>query len=257
VTAPAVPRRRSLVLPVILVIGALGALVWLGTWQIERKAWKEALIANLESRLSAPPAHLPPRERWKQLDAATDEFTRVSFQATFVPGAQALVYSSGSNLRPDVTGPGYWVFSPARLSGGSLVVVNRGFVPEGRQDATTRAEGEPEGVVDIVGVMRWPEPRGTFTPNDEPQKSLWFVRDPAAMAAAKNWGTIAPFYIDQEAPQAEGGLPRVGPLKVNLPNNHLQYAVTWYGLAAVLLVASLLFLRSWRREAPAAADPRG
>ena len=246
-TASAAPRR-SLILPVILVIAALGALIALGTWQIERKAWKEGLIATLDSRLAAPPAHLPPRERWKQLNAATDEFIRVSFPAEFVHGAEALVYSSGSSLRPDVTGPGYWVFSPARLSGGSLVVVNRGFVPEGRQDATTRLEGEPDGVVDIVGAMRWPEPRGTFTPNDEPAKNLWFVRDPAAMAAAKSWGTIAPFYIDQEAPPAPGGLPRVGPLKVNLPNNHLQYAVTWYGLAAVLLVASLVFLRSLRRE---------
>jgi len=156
--------------------------------------------------------------------------------------------SSGSGLRPDIKEPGYWVFSPAQLSGGSVVIVNRGFVPEGRQDAKTRPDGEPDGVVDIVGVMRWAEPRGTFTPNDEPSKSLWFARDPAAMARAKNWGTVAPFYIDQEAPPASGGLPRVGPLKVSLPNNHLQYAVTWYGLALVLLVASLVFLRGWRRE---------
>jgi surfeit locus 1 family protein len=239
---------RRVILPAIVILGALGMLIGLGTWQLDRKAWKEELIATLQSRLSAPPAHLPPRERWQRLDAAKDEFTRVEFPATFVPGEEALVYSSGSGLRPDVSGPGYWVFSPARLTGGSLVVINRGFVPEGKQDGKTRADGEPDGVVDIIGVMRWTEPRGTFTPNDEPAKNLWFARDPAAMAKAKNWGTIAPFYIDQEAPAVPGGLPRVGPLKVNLPNNHLQYAVTWYGLAAVLVVASLLFWRSRRRE---------
>jgi len=239
------------VLPAIVIVAALGVLIALGTWQLERKAWKEDLIATLGSRLSAPPAHLPARERWQRLDAAKDEFTRVEFPATFVPGEEAFVYSSGSGLRPDVKEPGYWVFSPARLSGGSLVVVNRGFVPEGRQDAKTRPDGEPDGVVDIVGVMRWPEPRGTFTPNDEPAKNLWFVRDPAAMAKAKSWGTIAPFYIDQEAPAAPGGLPRVGPLKANLPNNHLQYAITWYGLAAVLVIVSLLLFRSRRREAQA------
>ena len=238
---------RRVILPAILIIGALGVLVALGTWQLERKAWKEELIARLESRLSAPPAHLPARERWQLLDAAKDEFTRVEFPATFLPGEEALVYSSGSGLRPDVSGPGYWVFSPARLSGGSLVVVNRGFVPEGKQDAKTRPDGEPDGVVDIVGVMRWSEQRGTFTPNDEPAKSLWFARDLAAMAKAKSWGSVAPFYIDQEAPPVPGGLPRVGPLKVNLPNNHLGYAITWYGLAAVLVVASLLFVRSRRR----------
>lgn len=239
---------RRVILPAIVVVGALGVLIGLGTWQLERKAWKEELIATLNSRLAAPPTNLPARERWQRLDAAKDEFTRVEFPATVVPGEEAFVYASGSGLRPDIKEPGYWVFSPARLSGGSIVIVNRGFVPEGRQDAKTRPDGEPDGVVDIVGVMRWTEPRGTFTPNDEPSKSLWFARDPAAMARAKNWGNVAPFYIDQEAPPASGGLPRVGPLKVNLPNNHLQYAVTWYGLALVLLVASLIFLRGWRRE---------
>ena len=240
--------RRSLILPAIFVVGALGVLIALGTWQLERKAGKEGLIATLNSRLSAPPGPMPARERWQRLDAAKDEYTRVEFPATFVAGEEALVYASGSGLRPDVKEPGYWIFSPARLSGGSLVVVNRGFVPEGRQDAKTRPDGEPDGVVDIVGVMRWSEPRGTFTPNDEPNKNLWFARDPASMAKAKSWGNVAPFYIDQEAPPWPGGLPRVGPLKVNLPNNHLQYAITWYGLALVLLVASLAFLRSWRRE---------
>ena len=242
------------VLPAIVIVAALGVLIALGTWQLERKAWKEDLIATLASRLSAPPAHLPARERWQRLDAAKDEFTRVEFPATFVPGEEAFVYSSGSGLRPDVKEPGYWVFSPARLSGGSLVVVNRGFVPEGRQDAKTRPDGEPDGVVDIVGVMRWPEPRGTFTPDDEPARSLWFARDPAAMAKAKSWGTIAPFYIDQEAPAVPGGLPRVGPLKANLPNNHLQYAITWYGLAAVLVIVSLLLVRSRWREGQARAQ---
>jgi len=139
------------------------------------------------------------------------------------------------------------VFSPARLAGGSLVVVNRGFVPEGKQSPDTRREGQPSGVVDIVGVMRWPESRGAFTPKDEPEKNLWFDRDPPAMATAKHWGTIAPFYVDMEAPPASGGLPKVGPLRASLPNNHLQYAVTWYGLATVTLVAALFFWRSRRR----------
>src|SRR5947207_10967571 len=92
-----------------------------------------------------------------------------------------------------------------------IVVVNRGFVPEGRQDPKTRAEGQPSGVIDTVGAMRWPEARGTFTPNDQPDKNLWFARDPAVMAAAKKWGDVAPFYVDQEAPSAPGGLPKVGP----------------------------------------------
>lgn len=244
--ARAKPRRLRSALFTLLTIVALGVLVALGTWQLERLQWKEALIAALDARLAAKPTDLPPRERWPQLDAATDEFRRVSFPAEFLPGEEAFVYTSGSSLRPDVSGPGYWVFSPARLIGGSLVVVNRGFVPEGKRNPDTRQQGQPAGVVEIVGAMRWPEQRGSFTPQDEPEKNLWFDRDPAAMAAARHWGTVAPFYIDMEAPQVAGGLPKVGPLKASLPNNHLQYAVTWYGLAAVILIAAVFFWGSRR-----------
>jgi surfeit locus 1 family protein len=232
----------------LLVLAMLGVLIALGTWQLERKAWKDALIAELDRKLAAPPADLPARERWPQLNATVDEFRRVAFAAEFIPGEEALVHSAGSSLRPDAIGPGYWVFSPARLSGGSIVVVNRGFVPEGKQDQKTRQQGNPSGVVSIIGAIRWPEPRGRFAPNDDPAHNLWFVRDPAAMAAAKNWGAVAPFYIDQEAPPVPGGLPRVGPLKVNLPNNHLQYAVTWYGLALAIFIAALFFWRARRRD---------
>jgi surfeit locus 1 family protein len=250
VRAPAepTPRRRGLLIPGILLLGALAVLIALGTWQLERREWKEALIAELDRKLSTPPVDLPPRERWPQLDAAADEFRRVKFAAAFLPDQEALVYTSGSSLRRDVSGPGYWVLSPARLSAGGIVVVNRGFVPEGKQDPKTRAEGQPSGVVEVVGAMRWPEPRGTFTPNDQPDKNLWFARDPAVMAAAKGWGNVAPFYIDQEAPPATGDLPKVGPLKPSLPNNHLQYAVTWYGLALVFLISAVFFMRAQRRE---------
>jgi surfeit locus 1 family protein len=241
------PPRRGIVVPTIFVLVVLGVLVSLGTWQLERKAWKEALIAELESKLAAKPTDLPARERWPQLSRAADEFRRVTFPAEFLD-SEALVYTSGSSLRPDVSGPGYCVFAPARLLGGSVVVVNRGFVPEGRQDPKTRAEEQPKGVIEIAGAMRWPEAPGTFTPKDNPSKNLWFKRDPAAMAAAKEWGSVAPFYIDQEAPPAPGGFPKVGPLKPTLPNNHLQYAVTWYGLALVMLISAIFFLRGRRRE---------
>jgi surfeit locus 1 family protein len=240
------PRRLRSFLFTLLTITAIGVLIALGTWQLERLQWKEGLIAALDAKLAAKPTDLPPRERWQRLDAGAEEFRRVTFPAEFLPGEEALVYTSGSALRPDVSGPGYWVFAPARLIGGSLVVVNRGFVPDGKRDPQTRKEGQPSGVVEIVGAMRWPEQRGQFTPKDEPEKNLWFDRDPATMAAAKHWGTIAPFYIDMEAPQAAGGLPKAGPLKASLPNNHLQYAVTWYGLAAVILIAALFFWRSRR-----------
>lgn len=246
-TSQAEPHRRGIVIPIVFTLVTVAALVALGTWQLERKTWKEGLIAGLEEKLSAAPVALAPRERWPQLTAEKDEFRRVKFPGEFLD-QEALVYTSGSAIRPDVSGPGYWVLSPARLIDGSIVIVNRGFVPEGKQDPGARREGQPRGATEIVGAMRWPEPRGLFTPSNTPAKNLWFVRDPAAIAAAKGWGTVAPFYIDQEAPPAPGGVPKVGPLRPSLPNNHLQYAVTWYGLALVVLISGIVFVRSRRRE---------
>jgi surfeit locus 1 family protein len=241
--------RRGLAVPSIVVLAGLAVLLTLGTWQLERKAWKEALIATLDERLAAAPADVPERTVWDRLDRNEMEFRRIRFSAKFLHGQEALVYTSGSALRSDVSGPGYWVFTPALRQDGSLVVVNRGFVPEGRQDPASRAAGQIPGVSEIIGALRWPEPRGLFAPADDPARNLWFVRDHLAMAAAKNWGPVAPFFVDQEAPAPPGGLPKVGKIAPNLRNDHLQYALTWYALAVVLAVVFLVWLRSRAREA--------
>ena len=94
--------------------------------------------------------------------------------------------------------------------------------------------------------MRWPERRGWFVPADSPGQNVWFLRDHVAIAAAKGWGEVAPFFIELEAPQPPGGLPRASALKVNLRNEHLQYAITWYGLAVALTVMFLFWLRGRR-----------
>jgi surfeit locus 1 family protein len=228
------PRRRSwlgLLIPAVL---AFAVLIGLGTWQIERKAWKEGLIASLTERLAAPAQALPAANTWPELDPARDEYHRVEFSAEFSHGGEALVYAAATAFRPDVSSPGYWVFTPARLADGSTVIVNRGFVPDGRQDPKSRPDGQVSGPIDIVGVMRWPD-RHWFTPKDDPAHNLWFARDPAAIAAAKGLGAVAPFYVEQETPVPPGGLPQPGQLVISLPDNHLQYAVTWFGLAAVLV----------------------
>src|SRR5262249_17530744 len=125
--APAPRRRRGLLLPAVLAALGFAVLISLGTWQLERKAWKEALIDTLSGRLAEPPAALPPPERWPSLDADDDEFRRVAFRGQFLNDQEALVYTTGSALRTDASGPGYWVFTPARLGDGRLVVVDRGF----------------------------------------------------------------------------------------------------------------------------------
>ena len=240
--------RRGLVVPAILAIAAFAVLIALGTWQVERKAWKEALIDTLTQRLAARPMALPPKEQWANLDQNGDEFRRVWFRVEFIHSQEALVYTAGSALRPDITGPGYWVFTPARLADGSVVVVNRGFVPADRIDTHTRGEGQILNPVEIVGALRWPELRSIFTPQDDPAGNVWYVRDHLAIAAAKHWGEVAPFFIDLEAPLPPGGLPRAGPLTVQLRNEHLQYAITWFGLAGVLAVVFLLWVRGRLRQ---------
>jgi surfeit locus 1 family protein len=150
------------------------------------------------------------------------------------------------------------VFTPARLADGSIVMIDRGFVPEARKDPKSRAEGQIAGPVEIVGALRWPESRHWFTPNDDVAHNLWFTRDPQAMAAAKNLGPnlgpVAPFYVEQEAPVPPGGLPSPGKIAVNLPNNHLQYIITWYGLAAALAGVFLAWAFGPRRRQDGAKD---
>jgi surfeit locus 1 family protein len=244
------PRRRvaGLMGPGIATLILLALLVGLGKWQLDRKVWKEDLIATLQQRLASSSSALPPPQRWSTLDPAQDEYRRVQFAAELVPDQEALVFTSGSAFRPDVSGSGYWVFAPARLPGGGVVVVDRGFVPEGRQDKATRAAGEVAGRVDMVGVMRWREPQSWFMPQADPAHNLWFVRDPGAIAGAKGWGEVAPFYIELESPAPPGGLPLPGPLKVNLPDDHLQYAMTWFGLAAVVAVSFAFWARTRWQE---------
>ena len=236
----------GLLIPALLL---LAALIALGTWQLQRKAWKEHLIATLTERLAAPPSALPASTAWPRLDQADDEYRRVKFSATFDHGREALVYAAASAFRPDVTGHGYWIFTPARLADGAVVMVNRGFAPEDRKDAASRAAGQVTGPVEMVGTLRWPESRNWFSAADDAIHNLWFVRDPRAMAAGKGIGAVAPFYVEQESPVPPGGLPQPGRLVVNLPNNHLQYVVTWYGLALVLVVVFAAWTRSSLRSA--------
>jgi surfeit locus 1 family protein len=230
-------RRRSWIGLLVPALLAFVALIGLGTWQLQRKAWKEGLIATLNAQLAAPPIAVPPRSAWPSLDQQNNEYRRITLTVTFDNTKEALVFAAPSAFRPDVSSPGVWIFTPARLADGGTVMVNRGFVPESRQDPNSRLEGEISGPLQIVGAMRWPDSRHWFTPSDEPAHNLWFSRDPQAIATAKDLGPVAPFYVEEESPAPPGGLPQPGKLLVELPDNHLQYALTWYGLAIVLVVS--------------------
>jgi surfeit locus 1 family protein len=242
-----VTGRRSLLLPAIAAAAAFAVLIVLGFWQLERKAWKENLIATLAERMSATPSPLPPRGEWQNLTSTADEFRRVRLSARFDPKREARVYSGGAGLRDDVKAPGYFAFAPARLSDGSTVVVNRGHVDNPNPDASLKPIAVPAGAADIVGLMRWPEQPGSFVSAHSDRQDLWFVRDHRAMAQRNGWGEVAPFYVEMEGPAPPGEVPRPGRVTVKLRNDHLGYALTWFGLAAVLVVAFGFWARSRHR----------
>jgi cytochrome oxidase assembly protein ShyY1 len=238
---------KGLLLPATFTLLGLVILLALGVWQIERKAWKETLIATLAERTSAAPVPLPPPETWPTLRRDNAEFMRVRLRIE--PGREdVLVFTSGSAIRDDVKSPGYFVFTPARLPSGGTVVVNRGYVP-------SRSAPPLQDAQEIVGSLRWPEEPSWFV-SDHDASGIWYVRDPLAMARALGWGEVAPFYVEQEAPLPPGGSPHPAPLHVRLRNDHLQYALTWFALAGTLVVVFAIWAAKRRRE-PVHGGSRG
>src|ERR1700691_6303088 len=145
-------RQRSWIGLLVPALLAFVVLIGLGTWQLQRKTWKEGLVATLNAQLAVPPTALPPRAVWPSLDQQNNEYRRVTLTVTFDNTKEAFVFAVPSAFRPDVSSPGYWVFTPARLADGGTVMVNRGFVPESRQDPKSRPELQVARHFHIVGA---------------------------------------------------------------------------------------------------------
>ena len=237
----------------LLMVGVLSALGW---WQLQRRTAKHELIATLDERLAEAPVPLPSPSEWPALTPAKDEFRRVAFTAVYQKLPDAMVYSSGSAVRNDVSA-GTWAFLPAKLPGGEIVVVNAGSVPNQMVERAPEDKavaplltGEP---VAMTGYIRFPSTGGMLTPSPDPKMRLWFTRNVPAMADALGWrsaGPLAPFYIDLEAPVPASGVPKAGPLTVHLVDNHMQYAITWFGLAAAVAFAFAFWVRQARTKRP-------
>jgi surfeit locus 1 family protein len=234
---------KSLAVPGALALIALAVLIGLGLWQLERLQWKNALLAQVAARTMAQAAPLPPESQWKNI-AAADEYRRLRATGTFRHDREALLYTvEPDDRRPG--GPGYLVLTPLALADGSTVIVNRGFVPLGRKDPATRREGQVARTVTITGLLRLPEEKRWFSPSNDPAKGAWYRRDPAEIAAALGLARAAPFVIDADSAPNPGGLPAGGRTHLAFPNNHLQYAITWFGLALALIGVFAAF--AWQR----------
>jgi surfeit locus 1 family protein len=234
---------RGLIGPGIATLAALAILIGLGTWQLERLAWKENLLDQIRTRAYGAPGAIVPPGSWPNWSAAKDEFRHVQVTGTFLNEDEVPVHG----IAPGTSGSpllGYYLFAPLRLPRGEIVMVNRGFVPENLRDPASRRKSMPEGEVTVTGLVRAPESKNWFIPANRPADNEWFTRDPAAMAAAKGL-TVAPFYIAADPGPDPAAWPRGGQTSLDLPNNHLQYALTWYGIAVTL--AGVFGAFAWRR----------
>ncbi len=247
------PRGRAgFILLTLLTLAALAVLVSLGTWQVHRLQWKEALIARVDKRIHAAPEPLPAPGTWSTLTAEAIEYRPVTVTGTYDHARELRVFIALSEPKGRYGGQGWFILTPLKIaSTDRWVLVNRGFVPSDRADPATRAEGQVAGPVTVTGLLRPAEPRNWLSPADDPAGNVWFVRDPVVMARAVGLdpAAVAPFTVDASAGEAPGGLPQGSETVVGFTNNHLGYAITWYGLAAALAaVYGVMVLRPRRGE---------
>lgn len=248
-------RQPRLLLPAILtVIGTL-MLCGLGSWQLARMSEKHAFITRLQAQAASAPVPLPAERDWASLSPEALDLTRVaatgSFIDTGIASVRTTIASGGPGTR-QLSGFGRWIFQGFRLESGGVILVNRGFVPEARL-----AEVKPaSGPATVTGFLRAPENRNAFTPADLPAQREFYTRDPAAIAASLGLSGAAPFYLEAER-QGDGLTPPAGvevkELIGRIPDNHLQYALTWFGLALTLI--GVFGAYAWQARRRGASQP--
>jgi len=237
-------RVAGAALALIFFCGFLG----LGTWQIERRSWKLALIARVDQRVHAPAAPAPGPALWPSVTAQTQEYRHVSVTGTLLNEAATRVQAL------TVLGSGYWIMTPLRTPDGPIIFVNRGFVPADAAadvDKTSAAGGNKpqDAPVTITGLLRLSEPGGGFLRRNDPSANRWYSRDVAALAKARGLKFVAPYFIDADrasSPGPVGHSPVGGLTVIAFYNNHLVYAITWYTLALMIPVALWLARRDER-----------
>lgn len=223
---------RKRVLLAILSLAGMLLFAGLGKWQVERRAWKLALIEMVDERVHAPASPAPPPSSWPGISAERDAYRHVTASGRLLNDRETLVQAVTDQ------GAGYWVVTPLQTASGHVILVNRGYVPPERADRGRRAQALPTGFIRITGLLRVSEPGGRFLRANQPMEDRWYSRDVAAIAQARGLTAVAPFFIDADATPNPGGWPLGGLTIVSFSNNHLVYALTWFSLS--LLCAYVL-----------------
>jgi surfeit locus 1 family protein len=226
-------RFRPMFYPTLWFLPGVLLLAGLGAWQVERLHWKEALIASVETGMRAAPV---PLAEALAKGAAESEWHHVLVRGRFLHDKESYLFAQGP-----MGAIGVQVVTPFLEENGETVLVDRGFVPEALRDPGTRAMGQVEGDVAVTGVLRVSQEPGLFTPAPDLAKRLWFIKNVPAIAAATGVSVAVPVLIEADATPNLGGWPLGGQTRVDFPNDHLQYAITWFGLALALTGVYLVF----------------
>jgi surfeit locus 1 family protein len=227
---------RPLFWPTLFTAPAVLLLLAFGFWQVERLFWKQDLIAQRQAAVAAAPVAAP-----RSLEEARGmEFHHIIDEGVFLHDKEIFLGATSEAGRQ-----GYQVLTPLLEVGGRTAFINRGFIPAELKDSNKRDVGQIAGTVRIQGLLRLPpaEKPAWFLPDNRPDLNYWFWVDLPAMSAADKLDRVAPFYIDADATPNPGGWPKGGVTRLALPNDHLQYAITWFSLAVALIVIYVLFHR--------------
>lgn len=216
----------------------LGLLLKLGFWQVERLAWKEDILARIETNMSATPLALS-----TNLSDPNLEYSRVCTEGEFLHDKELYVFASNQQGVG-----GTHIYTPLRLKGEDHVIVNRGWIPNILKDPATRPRGLVEGIQKICGVLRLDRTKTYVTPDNNPAENRWFTPEVKAMADSTGIQKVSLFFLDADDTENPGGYPIGGQTFVNIPNNHLGYAITWFGLAVTLLGVFTIFVFSQKRK---------
>lgn len=237
--------RGRTIAAVITVLLALAILLSLGTWQMQRLAWKEGLLAAIAERRAAPPVDVA------EIDRMAKAGEDVDYRAMTATG----IYANNKERHFFATHEGrtgYYIYTPLQLADGRYLLVNRGFVPFENKEPETRKQGQLSGEQTVHGLARAEllEKPSWVVPDNDIGKNIFYWKDHHAMASSVGLdpAEVVPFFMDADATENPGGLPIGGVTQFDLPNNHLQYAVTWYGLALALAVISIAVAVKRRRN---------
>lgn len=235
-------------IPLALTAVMLAACLSLGSWQVQRLQWKEGLLAQIEARRNAAPLNIYRAEDVSRLTLATDNYRPAILHGRFGRGQVfwfTQIHNAPDGL-PRQAHTGYHVLAPFILADGSAIMVDRGFVPAAMKDALAKTPPATDAPAQQLAViLRWPDRRGRFDAADRPEQNLFYVRSPQALG--DHWQLALPSPIG-EAALAGNGWPRGGQTRMTLSNRHLEYAITWYGLAVVLVIVSGLWHMQGRKR---------